>query len=131
MKYGYLIDTHVWLWWNSAPDMLAEEVRGVIAYAGNDIVFSVVSGWEIAIKHGLGKIRLPDAPTRYVPKRLASNRMRVLPVALSHTLGVGELPQHHRDPFDRLLIAQAQQEKLTIITSDEAFCAYEVSLLRS
>lgn len=131
MSRRYLIDTHIWLWWNSGADQLGEDVRRVIACAGNDIAFSVASGWEIAIKHGLGKLTLPDDPVRYLPKRLASNRMRVLPVVLSHALGVARLPPHHRDPFDRLLVVQAQQEKLTIITADEALSAYDVDLLWS
>lgn len=131
MSGGYLIDTHVWLWWNGAPEQLSAEAREVIANGKNDVVFSVTSGWEIAIKHGIGKLRLPNNPERYVPERLAANRMRVLPVALSHALRVAALPHHHRDPFDRLLISQAQQEGLILITADEAFSPYDVSLLRT
>ena len=130
MNDHYLIDTHVWLWWNGAPHRLSDHIKNTIARARDDIVFSVASGWEIAIKHGLGKLTLPQSPERYVPKRVASNRMRVLPVTLSHSLGVANLPQHHRDPFDRLLITQAIQEGLTIITADDAFLAYGVEVLR-
>ena len=129
MTGRYLVDTHIWIWWNGAPDRLSDQAKSAIAEARNDIVFSVASGWEIAIKHGLGRLKLPEAPEHYVPKRVAANRMRVLPITLAHSLGVGCLPDHHRDPFDRILIAQARQEGLTLITADDAFLDYDVELL--
>jgi len=129
MTGGYLVDTHVWIWWNGAPDRLSDDVKRLITDAENDIVFSVASGWEIAIKNGLGRLKLPEPPEQYVPKRVASNRMRVLPITLAHALGVARLPSHHRDPFDRILIAQAIQEGLTLITADDAFLDYDVELL--
>jgi PIN domain nuclease of toxin-antitoxin system len=131
MKGHYLIDTHIWIWWNGAPDRLSDQVKSEIAHAHNDIVFSVVSGWEIAIKHGLGRLKLPESPELYVPKRVAINQMRVLPISLAHSLGVARLPNHHRDPFDRMLIAQARQENLTLITADDVFLDYDVEVLGS
>ena len=130
MNDHYLIDTHIWIWWNGDPDRLSDQVKTVIANARNDVVFSVVSGWEIAIKHGLGRLKLPESPEKYVPKRVATNQMRVLPVTLSHGLGVARLAHHHRDPFDRMLVAQARQERLTLITADDSFLNYDVKLLR-
>ena len=129
MSTRYLIDTHCWLWWNSDPDRLHAAAHRVIADGSSDILFSAVSAWEISIKHGLGKLKLPNVPERYLPMRLASNRMQVLPVFLHHALAVGGLPQHHRDPFDRLLIAQAREEDLIVITADGIFQRYDVRLL--
>ncbi len=131
MNGPYLVDTHIWIWWNGDPGRLSDQVKSVIANARNDIVFSVVSGWEIAIKHGLGRLRLPESPEQYVPKRVATNQMRVLPVTLSHSLGVARLPNHHRDPFDRMLVAQASQEGMTLITADDAFLNYDVKVLEN
>ena len=129
MSPRYLIDTHCWLWCNGDSARLSESARRVIADGRSEIVFSVASGWEISIKYALGKLELPDDPVKYLPMRLSSNRMQLLPILLHHVLAVGALPQHHRDPFDRVLIAQAQQEGLTIITADQAFRRYEVDLL--
>lgn len=131
MNGHYLIDTHVWIWWNGSPDRLSDQVKSVIAHARNDIAFSVVSGWEIAIKYGLGRLKLPEKPEQYVPKRVATNQMRVLPITLAHGLGVASLPNHHRDPFDRMLVSQARQENLILITVDDVFLDYDVQLLKS
>jgi PIN domain nuclease of toxin-antitoxin system len=125
----YLIDTHVWLWMNGAPERLGTSTREVLSDAGTEIYFSAASGWEIAIKTALGKLELPAAPSRYVPQRLADNAIQVLPVTLAQGLGVESLPHHHRDPFDRLLVVQAGQEKLTLITADERFEPYGLSIL--
>ncbi len=131
MTVRYLLDTHVWLWWNSAPQRLSEAARRVIASGETEILFSAASGWELAIKHALGKLTLPASPARYVPRRIASNGLNVLPVTLSHSLGVADLPHHHRDPFDRLLTVQAMMEGLTLITADRVFRAYGISLLET
>ncbi|MCP4040601.1 MAG: type II toxin-antitoxin system VapC family toxin [Gammaproteobacteria bacterium] len=129
MSTRYLIDTHYWLWWNAAPERLSETAREVIGNGDNEILFSVVSAWEVTIKHALGKLRLPLEPLKYIPSRLQSNRMGTLPIHLEHTLRVGLLPPHHRDPFDRMLIAQARAEQLTMITADEQIRQYEVPVL--
>lgn len=92
---------------------------------------SVVSGWEIAIKHGLGKITLPTDPTIYVPARVARGGFRELEMTMAHALAVSALPHHHDDPFDRLLIAQAQVEGLTIVTADERITKYPIGVLRA
>ena len=129
MSRRYLIDTHCWLWWNGDPGRLSGPARSIIADGHSDILFSVASAWEISIKHGLGKLALPSIPAKYLPARLSSNRIQVLPVLLHHALAVGDLPQHHCDPFDRILIAQALAEDLVIITADEVFQRYDVPLL--
>ena len=129
MSTRYLIDTHCWLWCNGDVGRLSERAREIIADGSGEILFSVASGWEISIKYALGKLELPDDPARYLPMRLSSNRMELLPIHLRHVLAVADLPQHHRDPFDRLLIAQAREEDLTIITAHRVFQKYDVALL--
>lgn len=129
MAERYLIDTHCWLWWNADPQRLHPDAYEVIADGRNTILLSVASAWEIAIKSALGKITLPGPIESYVPKRLESNGISALPVALYHALAVSSLPRLHRDPFDRLLIVQARLEDLTLITADEAIKQYEVMVL--
>ena len=129
MAERYLLDTHCWLWWNSAPERLNPAAYAAIADGRNTLYFSAVSGWEIAIKTALGKLRLPDAPATYVPRRLESNGIQSLPVELRHALAVAGLPPLHQDPFDRLLVAQAQAESLTLICADEAVRQYDVKVI--
>ena len=97
--------------------------------AREDIYLSAASAWEIAIKAALGNLRLPTAPTRYVPDRLARQGIHPLPVSLTHGLKVYDLPLHHADPFDRLIIAQASVEQMTILTSDRIFEKYPVEIV--
>lgn len=125
----YLLDTHCWLWWNSAPERLNPAAYAAIADGRNTLYFSAASGWEIAIKTALGKLRLPGDAESYVPRRLESNGIQVLPVGLRHALAVAGLPPLHRDPFDRLLVAQALAESLTLISADEALRQYDVKVI--
>jgi PIN domain nuclease of toxin-antitoxin system len=129
-EQSYLIDTHSWLWWHIEPDKLSLSVAELIENGNTTIFFSVVSAWEIVIKYNLKKLRLPLPPYEYIPKRLQISYMDVLPVHLEHALQVEKLPDHHKDPFDRLLIAQALAEKLTIISVDRQFESYGVKLFR-
>lgn len=124
-----LIDTECWLWAFLSPDRLNEEARQKIIDGDNEIVLSAVSSWEIAIKAALKKLVLPEEPSRYVPSRLAEQGMLSLSIEHNHALRVYSLPQHHKDPFDRLLIAQAQVEDLPIMTADRQFKDYDVNLI--
>lgn len=124
-----LIDTHCWLWANMTPEMLSHSAADLIADRENAFVLSAVSALEIAIKSALGKLDLPAPAEEYVPMRLESLAMKALPVYLQHSLRVGELPQHHRDPFDRLLVAQAQIENLPIMTADPEIAQYDVQII--
>jgi PIN domain nuclease of toxin-antitoxin system len=121
-----LLDTHVFLWWTSNNPNLSARAREVIANGENDIYFSAASGWEMAIKAGLGKLQLVEAPERFVAEQINENGFLVLPVSLHHALHILALPPHHRDPFDRMLVSQAQSEGLTIITADSYIRQYEV-----
>jgi len=124
-----LLDTHVFLRWITDDPRLSSRTREIIADGANQIFLSAASGWEIAIKAKLGRLRLPDDPERFIPRQLELNAIEVLPVQLSHALHVYELPEYHRDPFDRLLIAQAQLEKLPILTADSQICRYPVEVI--
>ncbi|MDQ1674279.1 MAG: hypothetical protein QOC98_2841 [Frankiaceae bacterium] len=126
-----LLDTHVWLWMVADPGRLSPEARDELADMDNTLLFSAASGWEIAVKHGLGKLILPSAPRDYVPDRLRRSGVLPLAVELDHVLRVSELPPHHRDPFDRLLVAQAQALDLRLVTADSQLDAYDVDLLRT
>ena len=119
-----LLDTHIFLWWRGEPSRLTSTVRSRIATA--DLVFvSVASAWEAAIKRSLGRLDLPDTMEAGV---LASGFEKLL-VTFSHAERAGALPPHHRDPFDRMLVAQAQAEGLTLVTGDRLLEAYGVEIL--
>lgn len=124
-----LIDTQVFLWWITNDPRLSPRAREIIADGANVVFLSAASGWEIAIKAKLGRLRLPDEPERFILKQLELNAIEVLPVQMSHALHVYALPYHHRDPFDRLLIAQARLEKVPILTADPQISRYEVEVI--
>ena len=124
-----LLDTHVLLWWHDQPVRLTETAYNAINDSGNDVFLSVVNGWEIQIKTQLRKLTLPKPLRVLLQEEQVTNGFRVLPVTLEHVYALDSFPLHHRDPFDRLLIAQAHQEGLTLVTHDPQFPAYAVPLL--
>jgi len=125
-----LLDTHAFLWWASERGArLSERAREVLTDGATEVAFSIASVWEIAIKAGGGRIVLPDAAERYVPDRLRHHGFDILAIELSHTFRAGALPPHHGDPFDRMLIAQAQIEGLPILTADPAISRYDVETI--
>lgn len=126
-----MLDTHAWLWMTVAPDRLARSTRRVLSSPRHERFLSTASAWEIAIKYRAGKLRLPEDPATLVPELLTRTQVVALPVLLRHALHVSSLPRHHSDPFDRLLIAQAQTEGLTVVTSDDVFDKYEIKVLRA
>jgi len=125
----YLFDTSVWLWSLSAPQRISREGLSVLGRGNEEFYFSAVNSWEIAVKWARGKLPLPEPPASYVPKRMSDQGIRALPITHTHTLAVSKLPAHHWDPFDRLLIAQAQTEGMTILTADRAFRLYDVQIV--
>jgi len=131
MAARILLDTHVWLWFNGAPERLSEEARQAFVDPENELFLSAASTWEIAIKHAAGRLELPAPPAQYIPTRLAENNVRPLAIQHSHTLAAASLPMHHSDPFDRMLIAQARQEGLTLATGDARLRAYEAPIMWS
>ena len=126
-----LLDTQVWLWMLAAPERLSEPSRALVVSADNELLLSAASAWEIAIKYGLGKLRLPEPPGELMPRLMTRTGITPLPVHHRHALHVATLPALHRDPFDRLLIAQAQIEQLPILTADTSFALYDVETLRA
>lgn len=125
----FLIDTHCWLWAMGASGRLNDAATELIRNEENTIVFSAVIAWEVAIKAGLGKLDLPEPAGQYVASALADDMVKPLPIYIHHALRVAELPLHHRDPFDRLLIAQAQAEGLPLITADARIAAYDIEII--
>ncbi len=111
------------------PGRLSAQARDLLLSDENELFLSAASSWEIVIKQALGRLNLPEDPGRYVPDRMAKTGTRPLAIEHSHALQVAKLPRHHRDPFDRILIAQAQVERLPILTADRQFARYEVELL--
>jgi PIN domain nuclease of toxin-antitoxin system len=124
-----IADTHTWLWMLTEPDRLPARAREVVGDPGVEVLVSAASAWEITIKHQLGKVPLPEAPVSYVPSRLAASGCTGLAVELVHVLRTGLLPMHHRDPFDRLLVAQAQVLGVPIASGDAAIARYDVDLI--
>ena len=127
----YLLDTHVWLWMLTAPERVRGDASALIGDGGSVLLLSAASSWEIAIKYALGRLPLPESPEKYVPSRMRATGVESLPVTHAHTLRVATLPRHHDDPFDRLLVAQAQLEDVTVITADAAFDGYGIPLLKA
>lgn len=124
-----LLDTHAFLWWVIDDPQLSNTARTIIADPTNTIYLSVISAWEIIIKERTGKLALPEPPQTYIPSRLASNRFISLNVQMQHVLQIAALPDHHRDPFDRLLIAQSQVENIPLLTVDHLISQYSVDII--
>jgi PIN domain nuclease of toxin-antitoxin system len=126
-----LIDTHCWLWLSSEPEKLRPDVVDLLMTDAHDVYVSSATVWEIAIKHALGKLSLPGGPDEYVTSRTAAFGQIALPIDHRHALRVADLPPHHRDPFDRILVAQAQVEDRHLVTADPMRFAHDVRLLRA
>ena len=117
-----LLDTHTFLWWVSDWREIAEATREAIADPGNEVFVSAVSGWEVAIKKARGRLVAPDNLSAVVEEKHFAH----LPLTFAHAEGAAALPKHHRDPFDRMLIAQAQVEDLVLVTREERISLYDV-----
>jgi|Deesub1362A_J573_1020465.scaffolds.fasta_scaffold04828_5 PIN domain nuclease of toxin-antitoxin system len=124
-----LLDTHTFLWWITDDPQLSLRVREIIGDASNQLFLSTASGWEMAIKARLGRLRLPNDLESFVAEQLIINRLESLPVQMSHALHTYTLPDYHRDPFDRLLVAQARLESLPILTADPQISRYSVEVI--
>lgn len=120
------LDTHTFLWWTADDPRLSKKARKIMADGRNELYLSAASGWEMAIKASLGRLQLGEDLERFVHEQMALNGIEALPVYMNHTLHVHALPDHHGDPFDRLLVAQAQLEGLPILTGDPQIARYEV-----
>ena len=124
-----LLDTHAFRWWVADDPQISTNAKDIISNPDNEVYFSVVSAWEIIIKVGTGKLSLSESPETYIPSRIASNQFEILPVQISHILRINSLPNLHKDPFDRLLIAQSLVKNLSLITVDNAIVQYPVKTI--
>lgn len=124
-----ILDTHVFLWWVLDVPRLSVEARSILQDGANELLFSTASAYELTIKAQSGRLSLPEPPDSYVPNRLAANAFESLSIELAHALRAGSLPTIHRDPFDRMLVAQAQIEGLPILTADPAIGRYDVETI--
>jgi PIN domain nuclease of toxin-antitoxin system len=125
----FLLDTHTFLWWISDDGQLSDGAKKVIQNPENELFLSAASAWEIAIKTNLGRLTLPASPSVFIPEQLSLNAVMSLQIEISHALQIASLPAHHRDPFDRMLVAQAQLEEMPLITADSQIARYEVEIL--
>lgn len=125
-----LIDTHCWLWLCASPERFSRKTLDRLVDGETDRLLSAASIWELVIKHDLGKLPLPVHPRDFVPTRLETTRTGVLEISAGHVLRIADLPHHHRDPFDRMIVAQALVEGARLLTADRALKAYGVELLK-
>ncbi len=124
-----LLDTHAFLWWISDDRRLSERVLEMIGDGRNELFFSAASGWEISIKAGLGRLKAPEDLERFIADQLSRNAFRSLPIYLRHALYTRTLPDHHRDPFDRILISQAILEEMVLLSADPRISRYPVEIV--
>jgi len=124
----WLLDTHVWLWSLVAPQRIPAETRSLLTDPKTELYLSAASSWEIAIKYRLGKLPLPEPPALFIPPRLVRDGILSLAVEHLHAQAVADLPDYHKDPFDRLLLAQAAIENMTLITADVKLKPYGIPL---
>jgi PIN domain nuclease of toxin-antitoxin system len=122
----FLLDTNILLWTLGDRDRVNQAYLDLLTDPSNRIYLSAASAWEIGIKYRLGKIRLPKPPDEFIPEAVSELNLIKLDVSHRHAVAVWNLPLHHRDPFDRLLVAQAQAENLVVLTGDEYFKKYAV-----
>jgi len=124
-----LLDTHAFLWWINDDPRLSDAARQLIGNGESALFLSAASGWEIAIKMRLGRIEMLGDSEQFIFEQLALNNITVLPISMNHALRTAALPDHHRDPFDRMLVAQSQIEQLPIVTSDPLIMRYAVDVI--
>jgi PIN domain nuclease of toxin-antitoxin system len=124
-----LVDTHCWLWLSVSPERISKHAMKHLKDEDNELFLSAASAWEIAIKYSIGKLRLPAPPREFVPRLLTETQTYPMAVQHDHAFRTAELPNHHADPFDRLLIAQAQAEGMPIVTHDQNFKLYDVKII--
>lgn len=124
-----LLDTHTFIWWVNEPEKLSPKALSLLSDRGNDLVLSVVSAWEMQIKVQLGRLKLTVPLGELIETQVRANGLRILPVELEHVLALQTLPAHHKDPFDRLLIAQANAEGAALVSRDALLASYPVKSL--
>ncbi|HEX8355152.1 MAG TPA: type II toxin-antitoxin system VapC family toxin [Pyrinomonadaceae bacterium] len=124
-----LLDTHAFIWWLGEPEKLSPKALALLADGDNDLLLSVASVWEMQIKIQLGKLKFTVSLSELVESHRQTNGMEVLPIELGHVLALDALPAHHKDPFDRLLVAQSNVEGASLVSRDPVFSSYPVRLI--
>ena len=124
-----LIDTHVFIWAYAESDRLSSSTISLLENDGVEKLFSAASAWEIGVKWSKGKLSLPENPATLVPRKIAEAGFQQVPITVQDALNISELPFHHRDPFDRLLIVQAQRNNASILTKDRMIAKYDVEVI--
>jgi PIN domain nuclease of toxin-antitoxin system len=124
-----LFDTHAWLWSMLEPDRIGPRTRALVTSGEHTFYLSLASVWEIAIKHAAGRLTLPEPPSDYVRSRVRADGVYLVPISLEHACRAAELPRHHGDLFDRLLVAQAELDQLTLLTHDQHIPRYGIDVL--
>lgn len=124
-----LLDTHTFLWWITDAPELSAKARELIGNGSSMLFWSAASSWEVAVKYALGRLPLPETPEKLLLEELARNHVDSLPITDLHALRAGQLPRHHRDPFDRMLIAQAQIESMALLSNDRQCSLYAVEVI--
>jgi PIN domain nuclease of toxin-antitoxin system len=124
-----LLDTHVFLWWDSLPEKLPAAYRQICEDPDTQLYLSMASVWEMQIKIQLGKLKLKQSLAEIIPEQQAINKLQIIPIEFRHILSLSDLPDAHKDPFDRIIIAQAKSNNLPILTVDTIFSLYPVELI--
>jgi PIN domain nuclease of toxin-antitoxin system len=124
-----LLDTHTFLWWVDDDRRLSTPARRLITDGSNEVYFSAASAWEITIKAALGRLTMSGDLEEFITEQLTVNQFLPLPIHLHHAFGIYSLPPHHKDPFDRLLVAQALAEELTLVSADPQLAKYRVPIV--
>ena len=124
----YILDTHVLIWWITSDSRLSARAKTLIRNRRSQIYWSVASSWELAIKYALGRLEFDEPPGDLIPAELDRNHIETLTIQNHHAFLAGKLPTHHKDPFDRMLIAQAGIESLGLVSDDSKFKLYEVNV---
>ncbi|MEI8374481.1 MAG: type II toxin-antitoxin system VapC family toxin [Planctomycetota bacterium] len=124
-----LLDTHAFIWWDSLSSRLSSQALAACADPANELLLSVASVWEMQIKPQLGKLQLRTPLTGLIKEQERTNRIGILRISIDHVFAVGNLPPLHRDPFDRLLIAQAIEERASLVSNDSLMSQYPVKVL--
>jgi len=125
-----LLDTHIFIWWADQPENLSQAALSALEDEANELLLSVASVWEMQIKIQLGKLKLSLPLKELIESQQETNDVQILPVELAHVLALDALPFHHKDPFDRLLVAQSIEEGITLVSADSKLSVYPVTLLR-
>jgi PIN domain nuclease of toxin-antitoxin system len=125
----YLLDTHAFLWMAADPDRLSKKILNIMQKQVNELFLSAAGGWEVALLHMLGRIELPDTPRRFIPEAMNQFNIEPLPITFPTAISAATLPLIHRDPFDRIIIAEAKKENMCIMTKDAMFSRYGVETI--